>query len=131
LSKPTTRIHHRACSLTGKTATAHYQDGKLEMWVPSQTRSVALGQVAKTLGITEKASPYTYPHGRRLRAAPNQRLHIEGAYISKVTGAPVNLMDAQDDIATIFTVQQVSLAEAGLDAPVTWSLGATIHFFVR
>ena len=77
---------------------AHWQNGKLELWAPSQTPAAGLNLCAQTLGIQQ--SDITM-HLMKTGGGFGRRLTndyvVESAWISKQVNAPVKLVWTRED----------------------------------
>ncbi len=84
--------------LEPQNTTAHWQNGKIEMWAPTQTPQQAQAEVAKALGI--EAAAVTI-HLTRMGGGFGRRLYnepmIEAAEIAKRVGSPVKLVWSRED----------------------------------
>jgi isoquinoline 1-oxidoreductase beta subunit len=62
--------------LEPQNCTAHYKDGKLEIWVGTQTPREGRQVIAQSLGMADSdITVHFRPHGRRLRPPHSERLH--------------------------------------------------------
>jgi isoquinoline 1-oxidoreductase beta subunit len=105
-------------NLEPQNCTAHFQDGRVVLWAPTQNPGPGAKLVAATLGLSESDVTVNITRvgggfGRRLR----NDFMAEAVWISKQVGAPVKLLwNRQDDIQhDFYRPAGFHFLKAGLD----------------
>ncbi len=79
-------------------ATAHFKDGKVEIWVPTQAPGGGRTQAAKALGMSEKdITVYMTRGGGGFGRRLTSEFMTEAAWISREVGTPVKLLWTRED----------------------------------
>src|SRR6185312_12191512 len=111
--------HLAHASMEPPTATAHFVDGKCEIWAPLQSPGGTREDVAKTLGIPDKDVKVNVTLlGGGFGRKSKWDYALEAALLSKTIGAPVQVTwtredDIQHDFYHTVSCERI---DAGLDA---------------